>query len=258
MVVESRLGQATAHGYIGHTRLTNTVFGQNPTGTILPEARRRDLARLAGETETWLLEDESLRWTPFDRPAPPPPIATFGGADRLLTVGSFSKLLWGGLRVGWLRAPEPLVARLGRLKAADDLGTSAVSQAIVVGLLDRLGEIAAHRRAQLEAGADQLMAGLAERLPDWTFRPPEGGLSLWVGLPRGTGDGFAQAALAHGVGVLPGSAACVDESHLDHIRLSFTLAPDRLALGIDRLVAAWATYDSRATRPVRRPTTALG
>jgi DNA-binding transcriptional MocR family regulator len=216
--------------------------GHNPRGTVLPDHRRRALAALADEQDTWLVEDECLAWCVYDHDGPPLPIAAHGRDRRVLTIGSLSKVLWGGLRIGWIRGPAPAVARLGRLKAAIDLGNCAVSQALTLGLFDRIEAIAAERRRQLAAGARLLCGLLAEALPSWELRPPDGGLSLWVRLPAGTGDAFAPVALRHGVRVLPGSAASPDEADLDHLRLAVSLPPARLRLGADRLAAAWAEF----------------
>src|SRR5690606_17475447 len=118
----------------------------NPTGTILPAHRRSELARLADASDTWLVEDESLASLTFGREAPPQPIAGHSRTGNVLTIGSMSKVFWGGLRLGWIRAPERIAARLGRLKAAHDLGNCAVSQVIGLDLIDHLDEVTAVRR----------------------------------------------------------------------------------------------------------------
>ncbi len=221
--------------------------GQNPRGTVLPDQRRRLIAQeIARAGDTWLVEDEALAHTVYRDGPPPLPIAAHGAGDRTLTIGSLSKVLWGGLRLGWLRGPAATVARVGRLKAAADLGNDAVSQAVVLALFDRIDEIAAARRRALAAGADLLRADLAAALPDWRARRPEAGLSLWVQLPTGSGDGFAPVALRHGVRVLAGSAASPDEAHLDHLRLAVSLPPDRIHRAVERLAAAWHEYTAAA------------
>lgn len=238
-VLPDEVGRALARA----PRLVYVVpSGHNPRGTVLPDHRRRALAALADRHDAWLVEDECLAWCVYDHDGPPLPIAAHGRAGRVLTIGSLSKLLWGGLRLGWIRGPAPAVARIGRLKAAIDLGNCAVSQALTLGLLDRIEAIAAKRRRQLAAGAGLLCGLLAESLPGWRVRPPAGGLSLWVRLPAGTGDAFAPVALRHGVRVLPGSAASPDEADLDHLRLAVSLPPATLRLAVDRLAGAWAEF----------------
>src|SRR5690606_12429038 len=221
--------------------------GHNPRGTVLPAARRRELARLAEATGTWLVEDETLAFTVYGPGPPPAPVAAHGDGRHTLTVGSLSKVLWGGLRLGWIRGPAPAVARLGRLKAAHDLGNDSLSQVVALRLLGRLDEITVARRRTLADGAARACELLAAALPDWEVRPPNAGLSLWVRLPEGTGDGFAPVAARHGVRVLPGSAASPDEAHLDHIRLAVTPAPDRLCAAVERLARAW--HEHRSATP---------
>jgi DNA-binding transcriptional MocR family regulator len=231
--------------------------GQNPRGTVLPDQRRRELARLVGaHGDAWLVEDETHAWTAYEASGPTVPIAAHGPAERVLTIGSFSKVLWGGLRLGWIRGPAPVVARIGRLKAAQDLGNGAVSQAVVLALLDRVGAIARARRRALAGGAGLLVRLLGELLPSWQVRPPEAGLSLWARLPTGTGDAFAPVALRHGVRVLPGSAASPDEAHLDHLRLAVSQPPDRLVTAAVRLARAWYEYAGDSPRQAPEPQTA--
>ena len=213
----------------------------NPTGSVMPDHRRADIAHLADDTETWIVEDESLAWAVFDG-SQRQPIAAHARSGHVITIGSLSKLLWGGLRVGWIRADHNAIARIGRLKAAQDLGNCAVSQTIALGLLDRADEIVAMRRRQLQAGAEHLMSELAQHLPDWCYRTPAGGLSLWVQLPYGLADEFAQHALTHGVSVLPGSAASAREHHLDRIRIAYSESPARLSAAVQRLAAAWRDF----------------
>lgn len=210
----------------------------NPTGTVMPDHRREEVVRLCDGTGTWLVEDESLSWLTFSGRAPRP-MAAYARTDNILTVGSLSKVFWGGLRLGWIRAAPQVAARLGRLKAAQDLGNCTVSQAIALDLLDSLDPVLEQRRRTLQERADLLAGLLNEFLPDWRFRPPAGGLSLWVQLPTGASDDFTATALKHGVGVLAGSATTADDSHLDYIRLSYADTPDRLTEAAQRLRDAW-------------------
>jgi DNA-binding transcriptional MocR family regulator len=165
-------------------------------------------------------------------------------SPRVIAVGSASKLLWGGLRTGWLRVPDDALrgALVGR-KAALNLGTSIVSQEMTAQLLEGItrGWLEAHRLA-LARRRDYLLELIAEHLPAWRVRPPQAGLSLWAELPLTTADPFAHAAARHGVTVTPGSAACVCGAHGNHIRLSFAEQPATLEMAAERLAAAWASH----------------
>lgn len=214
----------------------------NPTGTVMPAHRREALARLADANDTWVVEDESLAWTTFFDERPPLPIAAYSDGSRVITVGSLSKLLWGGLRVGWIRADPSVIAKIARLKAAHDLGNCAVSQAIALTLLEDVEQTAEQLRARLQGGAALLADHLARRLPAWTFRPPDGGLSLWVHTPGVRTDEFAVTALRHGVAVLPGQSASPRNTHPEHMRLSYTESPERIVEAVHRLDDAWTVH----------------
>ena len=220
----------------------------NPTGRVMPESRRRDVARLADERQVYVVADDSLADVVFDGRSRPS-IAASSRTGRVLTLGSLSKVAWGGLRVGWVRGPTAFVDSLGRLKAATDFGQSALPQVVAGRVLDDLPALAASRRELLRARRDAAQEELARLLPEWSWTEPEGGLSLWVRLPFGSADAFVQVALRHGVDVTPGSAHAVGSGCDDHLRLSYGPAPALLREGITRLAAAWREY---AGGPVRR------
>lgn len=222
---------------------------QNPTGAVMPESRRRELARLAGESGFQVVEDLTPDLTlGVDSP---PPIAAFDPGDRVITVGSLSKLAWGGLRVGWVRAPRAVIDRLVAGKIVADHSSSLVTQAIGARVFERLDEVAKRSR---QAGAERrsvLMSALAQRLPEWTWTEPKGGLSLWVRLPGADAVAFSRLAATLGVVVRPGPLASPDGGFRDHIRIAYGSEPDRLVDGVERLAAAWAAYTpaSRSSRP---------
>jgi len=214
---------------------------QNPTGALLPEGRRREVALLADASGIPVVEDLSLAALSFAGD-PPLPIASFSRAGSVFSVGSLSKVFWGGLRVGWLRADEALIARLSRLKSTADLSSSVLPQLIALRLLDDLDSVVRLRREQLARRRDIMVEFVEKRLPDWEVASPKGGMCLWARLPVGSGDEFAQLALRHGVVILPGSAFSQQGEHRDRIRLSFSSCPAVLSPGLERLEAAWRVY----------------
>jgi hypothetical protein len=183
----------------------------------------------------------------------PTPLAAL--SPRVIAVGSASKLLWGGLRVGWIRVPdEPLRTALIGRKAALNLAASAISQAITAQLLAGItpGWLSAHRAA-LTHRRDHLLALLAGHLPAWRVHPPEAGLSVWAELPLSSADAFVHAAARHGVTLTPGAMACVDGKHLGFVRLSFALELGMLELAAERLAAAWTAHaEDLAVAPYAR------
>jgi DNA-binding transcriptional MocR family regulator len=221
----------------------------NPTGTVLPPLARRELARAASAAGVPLIDDEVLSDLAFPGVPVPPPIAAY--ADEVITVGSLSKSVWGGWRIGWVRGPEPLISRLARLLAVHDLGGNAIAQMAAADLLPQLGEIVARQAATRQARHDHLRRDLAHRLPDWEVPPVPGGQTLWARLPRGDGTSFAQAALRHGVAVLPGSGLDVSGASQACVRLHFLARPEVLTEAVRRLAEAWRAY-----RPPAVPATA--
>src|SRR5690606_34319825 len=121
-------------------------------------------------------------------------------------IGSLSKTYWGGLRVGFARAPAPVALRLARVKATQDLGSSAVSQLLAERILAAPAPGSEDLRARYEA----LAAALRRRLPSWTWPEPAGGLSVWVRLPSPAAAAFAQAALRNGVAVATAESLAPD------------------------------------------------
>lgn len=216
----------------------------NPTGTLLAARRRADVARLAARYHVPVIDDASLTDLGFAA-EPPPPLATFDANATVFTIGSLSKVFWGGLRIGWLRVPEHLIAQLERIKLVTDHGSSIPSQVIALRLFARLDEIRNARRRTLAERSAILCELLAERLPSWSFEVPLGGLSLWVKLPYGSATGLARVAQSHGVTVTAGSVFSVADSFDDHLRIPFVQPEEILREGVDRLAHAWHEYQPR-------------
>lgn len=211
----------------------------NPTGAVMGTDRRLALAHVAGEVGAILVDDAALADLRF---GDTPPLL-LPSSEHVVLVGSLSKLFWPGLRVGWLRAPEAVISRLARLKIVADLGSSQISQLLATNLLPRIDQIRSLRRQQLEAGLSVLDDRLRVELPTWSWRRPSGGPSLWVRLPRGDGEIFAQLALRYGVRVLPGARMAADGAHADCLRISFVAGPSQLQRAVDRLKEAWVEFD---------------
>ncbi|MFC4119279.1 PLP-dependent aminotransferase family protein [Nonomuraea zeae] len=214
---------------------------RNPDGAVMDNQARRRLAALAAEHDVPLIDDEVCAELCFSGETPPP-LAACGGGEQVITVGSMSKLVWGGLRLGWIRAAAPLVSRLARLRAVHDLGGEVFSQLAAVALLRRLEEIRPARVRVLRERHDHLCAELRTRLPSWSFEPALGGQTLWVRLPRGDVDSFAQVALRHGVAVPPGRSFDPLGGYSDHMRLHFLFPEDELSRAVNNLAAAWASF----------------
>ncbi len=180
----------------------------NPTGLVMPAAARHRVAAIAAaHPDTLFVDDMTLAELPLHDGPRIAPLAAFGpGQPNLVSVGSLSKLYWGGLRIGWILGSAGLIARLAAAKAAADQGSPAVQQAIVAALLRGQHEdIVKWRSDWLRVRYDALAGALRADLPGWTWPEPQGGLCLWARLPgQADSGGFAQAALRQGVAMVPG------------------------------------------------------
>ena len=212
----------------------------NPTGALVPEEHRREVLRAARQCGTTVVVDESfvdLGFGPAER-------ATAALDPSVITVGSLSKPVWGGLRIGWLRASADLVDRLAALRTSIDMGGAIIDQVVAASLLGRLDEIAAVRVAQLRPQRDALVAALAGHLPQWQANPPAGGLSLWVELDAPMSTPLTALAAQAGVLVVPGSRFGVDGTLERFLRLPYALPADRLHEAVRRLAGAWSQLDA--------------
>ncbi len=216
----------------------------NPTGSIMDPPERHRLVTRAAALDAPLIDDEVNAELCFSGETPAP-LARYAasGAEHVITIASMSKLVWGGLRVGWIRATAPLISRLARLRAVHDLGGEVVSQLAAAFLLRRLDEVRQARVGRLRANHDHLCAELRSRLPTWTFEPALGGQTLWVRIPRGDVDSFSQVALRHDVAVAPGRSFDPLGGLADRMRLHFLFPQEELTLAVERLAEAWAAYD---------------
>jgi 2-aminoadipate transaminase len=215
---------------------------QNPSGGTLALDRRRHLAELAERYGFVIIEDDPYGALRF-RGSPVPPVRTF--TELAVTLGTVSKLLAPGLRVGWLAAPAWLHGPLVRLKQAADLHTSTLCQQMAVDVLSDGPFMEAHLAglgpfygSRCDALAAALQSELGERV---SFDLPDGGMFLWLRLDDAAPaarDLLARAVEA-GVAFVPGEAFHVDGSGADRIRLSFaTLSPDELGEAAARLARA--------------------
>ena len=206
----------------------------NPTGVLVDEAARRRAMRLLRSAGTVVVIDETFVELNLDGVEMPPPTASFGD-ERTVTVGSLSKAVWGGLRVGWVRADPVLIHRLMAARATSDMSGPLFEQIVATHVLGRFDEILLERRAVIRRGRDALAGALDQRLPEWRYALPAGGMFLWAELPEPISTSLSRAAAEQDLQLTPGpryAAAGVLERHL---RLPFTLAPAQLERAVEIL-----------------------
>lgn len=211
---------------------------QNPSGRCLDAGRRDALVDAALEAGVPIVEDDPYGDLWFDAP-PPPPLAARAG-DGAVYLGSFSKVLAPGLRVGWLVAPKRLFPKLLQAKQAADLHTPGFNQRIVHALVAG-GLLEAHLpalRRQYRERRDAMHAALVRHLPNgcrWTA--PRGGMFFWIELPAGLdAASVLPRAIDAGVAFVPGAPFFGAAPKPNTMRLSFvTVDPERLEQGIATL-----------------------
>ncbi len=216
---------------------------QNPTGTRLAADRVAAVADLSRQNRIPLLEDRVAADLGFDRQHLPA-IDEFDTGGYGLLAGSICKVAWPGLRLGWLRADAQIINRMRSHKAVADMFTPALSQLIGLQIVERYDEMVGLRLEQLRASADLVVDALRRDLPEWTFQPLRGGLSVWATLPSNTSaTAFVAHAARHGVSLASGRQFCPSDADCPNVRIPFTASPAVLAEGMRRMATAWTTFD---------------
>jgi 2-aminoadipate transaminase len=212
---------------------------QNPAGVTMSQPRRRRLVEVAHERELLVLEDNPYGLLRYEGD-PPSPLLSLDGGIYVMYLGTFSKILSPGIRLGWVVAPPPVLEKINLGKQATDLCTSTLSQLMVQAYfaegnwrdyVDSLTEIYRARR-------DTMLDALADHFPpqaEWTR--PSGGLFIWATLPDfiDTTDLLARA-LQENVAFVPGEAAFLDGRGRASMRLNFSgSGEDAIREGIRRI-----------------------
>ena len=237
-------------------RRSNPVLGylmpdfHNPTGQTMPAEQRERVLAAAACQGTVLVVDETIAELDIDRIGeflPFPAYAEPGQPGDVVAIGSVGKTIWGGLRVGWIRAERPLIRRLVAARSANDLGTPLLEQLIVVRLLSEMPAILERRRTELRVGRDHLERLLAARFPDWQVPHVDGGITAWVNLGLPVSSQLALAARNHGLLVPAGPRFGLDGAFERFLRIPFCYSTNEMDLAVDVLGLAW---DSLLRHPV--------
>ncbi len=212
---------------------------QNPAGVTMSLERRRRLVELARHRETLVIEDNPYGLLRFGG-EPLPPLYQLDGGDFVIYIGTFSKILSPGIRLGWAVAPPPVMEKIVLGKQAADLCSSTLTQYFVREYfaegrwreyVDSLAVIYRGRR-------DTMLAALEEHFPaEATWTEPQGGLFIWATLPEyiDTSDLLARA-LRDDVAFVPGQAAYVDGRGGSSMRLNFSgVGDDEIREGVRRI-----------------------
>ena len=212
---------------------------QNPAGVTMSQARRRRLVEVAHERELLVLEDNPYGLLRYEGEAPTPLLSLDGGV-YVMYLGTFSKILSPGIRLGWVVAPPPVLEKINLGKQAADLCTSTLSQLMVQAYFEesRWRDYVESLTEVYRARRDTMLDALAEHFPrqaEWTR--PAGGLFIWATLPDfiDTTDLLARA-LRDNVAFVPGEAAFLDGRGRNAMRLNFSGSDeDAIREGIRRI-----------------------
>lgn len=215
----------------------------NPTGRLMDEKGRERSAKIAARRGCHLIVDETMVDLWLDQ-TPPVPMGLFDRAQAVISLGSMSKSFWGGLRIGWIRASRELVAALSTARAALDMGTPIIEQLAATILLEDPEPQLKTRRSEIKRRRHHLLGLVRERLPEWKFQEPVGGLSAWAELPHPVSTALAAESYRRGVRIAPGSRFGVDGAFERFVRLPYALPNEDLTEAVDRLALAWARVAS--------------
>lgn len=243
--------ERAAHRNVAFAYLVPTFH--NPTGTLMPRARRRDVLDVAHRNGLLLLEDDAYGELALGDEEPPPALSTLAGHRGSWRLGTFSKSLAPGLRLGWLAADAESVARLAARGLFDSGGCPSQLAALGVAELLRDGGYGHHLdrlRGALGARRDALAVTLRALLPGtYDVTVPGGGLFTWIGLPPGRGEQDSAAA-ARRAGVLVARGSRFGTPTRPALRLAHGAhSPDRLRAAARALAAAWGHPHTPLTTP---------
>ncbi|MCX4882703.1 PLP-dependent aminotransferase family protein [Streptomyces sp. NBC_00847] len=213
---------------------------QNPTGRTMPAGRRAAVASVAARRGLWIIEDDPYGELRFEGERVPWIASYEEAADRTVLLGSFSKVMAPGLRLGWLRAPGELRRACVVAKQAADLHTPTVNQLAATRYLAdsdldahvaRVAGVYGERR-------DAMLAGLATALPEGSaWDRPEGGMFLWARLPESYDTtALLPRVVRHDVAYVPGAPFYAGDADRSTLRLCFvTQTPEEIREGLRRL-----------------------
>ena len=201
---------------------------QNPTGRLMTEERRQALVNKARELNLLVIEDDpygELWYT-----SAPPPSLLSRMPERVIQMGSFSKILAPGLRLGYIVAPEEIARKFEQVKQATDLHTATLTQRAVYEVVKDgfLNEHIPTIRKLYHAQAQAMLGALAEHMPAGVkWNQPAGGMFLWLELPEGMdAEEMLKKALTRNIAYVPGTPFYANEPVRNTMRLAFVTVPE--------------------------------
>ena len=226
---------------------------QNPSGRVMSHERRQALLSLAQTYQVPVLEDDPYGELYYDDP-PPPPVKSYDRHGHVIYLSTFSKILFPGIRIGWLVAPRPVVDRLASIKQYADLHSNTLAQWAVAEFVRRgwLDEHLSSLRREYPLRRRAMLSALGEHIPrGMHWNEPAGGFYLWCQLARGLrSKELLVEAARRGVAFVAGEVFHVDGGGQDALRLNFAHHGEgNIQEGVRRLgEALTALVDGRRER----------
>ncbi|GAB3567237.1 MocR-like transcription factor YczR [Spelaeicoccus albus] len=221
----------------------------NPTGACMPADLRTAFTRAAADAGTIVIADETTAELAIDERQQFLPLAAYGPA---ILLGSVGKTMWGGLRVGWIRADSARVSQILQARPAADLGTPILEQLICTVLLRDYRPVLDDMRLRLRASRDLVVAELGRRFPSWTVPRVRGGHTVWARLDRPVSSQLAIRALENGLRIPPGPRFGLDGAFERFVRVPITFDTDTTLRALDLLETSWHQVLGSSAAPCRK------
>ncbi len=245
--LEEKLKRLDANGERMPKLLFDIPDFHNPTGITMSLDRRKALIELAKRYNFVILEDDPYRRIRFEGEATPP-LKALDDADVVISLGTVSKILAPGLRLGWAIGGPSIVRRMALQKA--DGGCNPMAQRIVVDLMrtNKIRHHIAEVTAEMRLHRDAMIEAFAEHLPDAKIRTPNGGYYLWAELPAGVdAERVAELGIHYGVEVSTGRLCFAEDGPTNFLRMAYSfVSPEKIREGIANLGAAFNQYKHNA------------
>jgi len=205
------------------------VQAHNPTGRSFDEANRHCLVDLLNRYPTFFIEDGTQNELAVRQGDLPQPLAGALSQDHVATIGTLSKLFWGGIRIGWIRAAPYIIERLASFKAVSDLGCSMFDQHLALILFENMQEARRHRYQEIAHHLDVAAKLITKQQPKWLWQHPQGGTAIWIEMPGQDTVALCQRAQLHHLFLSAGSDYSAHENFGSFIRLPFVRPLETMA-----------------------------
>ena len=224
----------------------------NPTSRSMPAETRAAVVAVGARHGMVIVSDETTAELDIDRQGAPPPLATFDThGSTVLSVGSASKTIWGGLRVGWIRASATMIDRLLAARFSFDLGAAVLEQLIASELYDTIDDVLDYRRELHGRSRDALADALADRMPTARLHRVDGGVAAWIRFDSPISSALTVAARSRGLLIGAGPWFGLGGEFERNIRVPITADPDSIRRAVDILAMSMSDLDIPSTRTAR-------